>query len=383
VIVDEADVLESQLLSFITVTISKQRMKKYGIEPPKKKTVMDSWVKWIREEAYPKLLARVADIKAIPGYSMRKDLEKERMGLNQLLKRLKDLGGYDYQAKAWKPVDEHGLEGWVYMDYEHGDATFKPITVADYAQELLWEHSRKWLLMSATIISAQQMADDLGLEDDEWGVVTVDSDFPVESRPIYVHPVANMTWKERETAWPAMAKAVEKIARYHRGERVLVHTVSYALAGYLKGQMNGEERARVITYSNSREREPALRRWLDRSTDGIMFAPSFDRGVDLKDDLCRVIIVAKMPYPNLKDKQVSGRLYTTGRSGQNWYTMLTIRSTVQMTGRAMRSKEDSCETYILDKQFAKNIMNKNRRMIPTWWSEALVKSGAPKDRGLR
>jgi len=380
IIIDEADVLEQQLLGFITVSISKRNMVRYGIKPPEKKTVMSSWVEWIRNEAHPKLVARIEEIKDTPGYSRDKKLEDERGKLQQLVSRLKTLGGWDYDLRTWLD-EEHGLEGWVYMDYEKGDATFKPITVADYAQDILWRHAKKWLLMSATIISAQQMAEDLGLEDHEWGVVTMGSDFPIESRPIYVQPIANMTWKEKDVAWPAMAEAVGKVVKYHQGERVLVHTVSYALARYLKDNMVGSERHRVHTYTNSREREPALRRWLDRSTDGVMLAPSFDRGVDLKGDLCRVVVVTKVPYPNLKDKQVNGRLYSKG--GQGWYSMLTIRSVVQMTGRAMRSSDDSCETYVLDRQFVKNIMNKNRKMIPKWWSEALVKSGAPKDRKLR
>jgi len=232
--------------------------------------------------------------------------------------------------------------------------------------------------MSATIISAQQMAEDLGLEDDEWGVVTIGSSFPIEQRPIFVQPVANMTWKEQDTEWPKMASMVENIADYHGGERILVHTVSYKLAEYIERRLDGNQH-RVFTYQNSKQREQALSDWLE-SENGIMLAPSFERGVDLKDDLCRVIVVAKVPFPSLGDKQVNGRLYTKG--GQGWYSMLTVRSIVQMTGRGMRSKDDWCETYILDRQFVKNIMNKNRNLLPKWWSDALVRSGIPKDRGL-
>lgn len=377
IIIDEADVLEQQLLSFITLSLSKGRMKQYGITPPAKKTVMDSWVEWVRKEAYPKILHRTHMIDSIHNWRKNPKLNKEMMGLNTMLYRLKDLGGWDSATSDWLE-DEHGMEGWVYMDYEKGDVTFKPIKVGDYAQELLWKHAKQWLLMSATIISAGQMAEDLGLEDDEWGVVTIGSDFPVEARPIYVQPVANMTWKEKEDEWPKMAEVVDSIADFHHDERILVHTVSYKLTEFIKGAL-GENRSRVFTYANSKTREKALEDWLN-SDNGIMLAPSFERGVDLKYDRCRVIVVAKVPFPSLGDKQVNGRLYSRG--GQGWYSMLTVRSIVQMTGRGMRSKDDRCETYILDQQFVKNVMNKNRRLLPGWWSEALVKSGIPKDRGI-
>lgn len=378
IIIDEADMLEQQLLSFVSLDISKQKMRALNMDPPKKKTVMVSWVEWVREEALPKVIERMTTIESIPGWIQDSQLKKENQQLAQMVAKLKSLGGWDAEANGWSQ-EEHGMDGWVYMDYDKGNVVFKPITVAEYAQKTLWKHSKRWLLMSATFVSVQQTAQDLGLEDDEWGVVTIGSDFPVENRPIYIQPVANMTWKEKDKSWPIMAKAIDKVADWHTGERILVHTVSYQLADFIKSRMRRNSK-RVFTYRNARGRNNALKMWL-ASDDGIMLAPSFDRGVDLKDDRCRVIVVAKIPYPNLKDKQVNGRLYSKG--GQSWYSMLTIRSVVQMTGRAMRSKDDTCEVYILDRQFVKNIMMKNKKMLPAWWSEALVKSGAPRERGIR
>jgi Rad3-related DNA helicase len=43
-----------------------------------------------------------------------------------------------------------------------------------------------------------------------------------------------------------------------------------------------------------------------------------------------------------------------------------------MTGRGMRSEDDYCESWILDKQFTDNIYKKNRQLLPSWWREALV-----------
>src|SRR5213079_3408812 len=114
----------------------------------------------------------------------------------------------------------HG--GWVFTGYETGDVTFKPITVRKYGPEMLWQHAEKKLLMSASIISAQQMAEDLGLSE-QWGVVQVPMSFPPENRPVHVVKVANMTNKEKDVAWPKMAYAIEQVLAMHPDDRVLVH----------------------------------------------------------------------------------------------------------------------------------------------------------------
>jgi Rad3-related DNA helicase len=129
----------------------------------------------------------------------------------------------------------------------------------------------------------------------------------------------------------------------------------------------------VFSYGRARDREQALDDFLSHPR-GIMVAPSFERGVDLQGDDCRVVIIVKIPYPTLADKQISARLRLPG--GNGWYSMNTVRTLVQMTGRAMRSEEDHCEIYLLDRQFMQNVWRKSRQLLPAWWREALVMGGS-------
>jgi Rad3-related DNA helicase len=103
-----------------------------------------------------------------------------------------------------------------------------------------------------------------------------------------------------------------------------------------------------------------------------MISPSMERGVDLPGGLCRVVIVAKMPYPSLGSPQVNKRIHT-GSDGSLWYSRRTIRSLVQMTGRATRFLGDYSVNYILDQQFG-NLFEKRGEIFPLWWKDALVKS---------
>jgi ATP-dependent DNA helicase DinG len=98
-------------------------------------------------------------------------------------------------------------------------------------------------------------------------------------------------------------------------------------------------------------------------------SPSMERGVSLDGDLARFIIILKCPYLYLGDKIVATRVYS-GATGQSWYTASMLLTVLQMSGRGMRSEDDSCTTYILDSNFSKTL-NRNARMLPHWWRDAI------------
>ena len=182
-----------------------------------------------------------------------------------------------------------------------------------------------------------------------------------------VDPVAAVTMKNKERAYPKLIKRMDEIADENPGVRILVHTVSYELTKHLHNNMVSK---RIMAYWNSGEREEVLERFLG-IRDAILLAPSFDRGIDLPEEDCQVIVIAKLPYPYLGDKQINARLYSPG--GQSWYSVKTIRAIVQMTGRGMRSRDDWCDSYILDSSF-RRLYRDNKTLFPKWWREALVPS---------
>lgn len=363
VIIDEADTLEGELMRFVEFSLSHRQLKKYDLSPPEKKTVADVWIEWVRETAWPKIL-RELDRFIGDSADWSPEEKKEHARLTSWRWKLRIIGGWDYESNGWDP--DYTMDNWVYTDYDRGGVTFKPVRVGEFARPYLWDHGQKFLLMSATIISAEQMAQDLDLEEDEWASVTIGSTFDPERRPIYVEPIAEMTYRTRETAWPKMVARITEIIEAHPDDKILIHSVSYKFTEFIIE--NVADRSRIISYRSAREREAALKKFR-KSKNGVVVAASFDRGVDLPQDECRVVIIPKIPYPNLSDRQISRRLHSRG--GQGWYSMQTVRTLVQMCGRAMRSEDDWCEIYLLDRMFNK-IQKKNRRMLPKWWRDALV-----------
>jgi ATP-dependent DNA helicase DinG len=203
-----------------------------------------------------------------------------------------------------------------------------------------------------------------------WSGVSVPSTFDPARRPIYVHPIAEMTRKNEDHARPLIADAIQRVATRHPNDKILVHTVSYSLNRFIEDQLRqGDHLFRLVTYNAAVEKQRAIDRYLAQPK-SIFLAPSLDRGIDLPGDDCRVIVVCKVPFPSLGDKQVSARMHSKG--GQSWYAVRTIRSLVQMTGRGMRSADDFCESYILDKMFIESIWRRHKNLLPAWWAQALV-----------
>lgn len=204
----------------------------------------------------------------------------------------------------------------------------------------------------------------------QWSGISVPSTFPLSRRPIYIHPIATMTRKTEDEARPLIAQAIQKVVAKHPDDKILIHTVSYNLNRFIEDVLRQSDQLfRVVTYNAAVEKQRAIDRYLAQSG-AVFLAPSLDRGIDLPGDDCRVIVVCKIPFPSLGDKQISARMHTKG--GQSWYAVRTIRSLVQMTGRGMRSADDYCESYILDKMFIESIWRRHRNLIPQWWADALV-----------
>lgn len=349
VVLDEGDLAEASLMQFVEVNISKRMVSRYNIPAPPTKTKTAQWVAWAEQ-----VRQQLRTVRKNTGSRDPAELE-EQAQLARLIARL-DFFLDTQEGAAWVLCSDNLDKGpWV----------FRPVYVSPFAPDMLWAHGKRFLVMSASIINPYQFARDLGLREGQWAFLRLSSPFPVERRPIYVRPAANMTKSGEAREWPRLLVGLDKLLS-ELDERTLVHTVSYGLAKYLAE--NSRHRDRMVMYNDASQHGEALQRYLDRK-DAVLIAPSMSRGVDLPDDACRNIVVAKVPYPYLGDKQVSARLYS-GRDGSQWYAVQTARELVQATGRGMRHAGDFCRTFILDKQFI-NFVGRHPRLLPEWWLAAV------------
>jgi Rad3-related DNA helicase len=355
-IADEVDSLEDEVLGFVELVVTKRQIERLGLEPPRYKTKFEAWLEWF-EQAKGVVLRELLALE---------DTVSDEWGTEdfRLLRRRKELESF-YRKLNFAADEVDG--SWVWYP-EESKWTFKPVWISRYAPSVVWKHADRVLGMSATILSPGQLAKNLGLGRDgrEFDYLSLPSLFPVENRPVYYRPVASLSHKTMEQELPRLAAGVDRILRDHPSEKVLIHTTSYRVRDYLV--QNLPYRDRFLTHSDA-DRARKLEEFKASGEPLVLVSPSMDRGVDLPEEDCRVVIIAKCPFPSLADPQVSRRLYGS-KDGKRWYAHKTASTIIQMTGRAVRSPEDHAVSYILDAQFER-FLGENRDLFPRWWLEAL------------
>ena len=154
IIIDEVDTIESILMSFVEVNISERRIQEFNLPKPEKKTVSSTWLPWA-EEALDIAKKQVLNSRQLSLFDT-PDLKNIRKG-----KRLDGL--VSDLRRLVNPDSGLATDNWVYDGYNNNNIIFKPITIAPYAEEFLWRHGKRFLCMSATIISTTELVESLGL----------------------------------------------------------------------------------------------------------------------------------------------------------------------------------------------------------------------------
>jgi Rad3-related DNA helicase len=423
VVFDEGDHLENALMSAVTLEVTRQRMRELEIGPPPHKDPSDKegeWGAWLQDTVLPaaeRRLGLLSELHAIlrdaveaaesrrlsardqvPVSARARQLWPlvaqtplpERVALMVLRKftarvagRARGLGQWVAQARFMVDDLHVNPRSWVRTDDPDREETltFKPVRVDRFGEDRLWRHATRYLVMSATLLSKRRMCHDLGVREEDAAWVDLPSTFPPERRPVYYLPVASMDRSVQAESLPAVLAALNRIVDERPGRRILVHAVSYRLTDQLCAGLR--DQGRLVTFGGGKARDygpgdfgpggrdAALRYYAQRE-DAVLIAPALERGIDLPDDLCRCVVVVKIPKPSLGDKQVARRLYAYGREGKEWYAAQTVRNLCQATGRGFRHQDDWCETYILDESFDR-LWREHSDLFPRWWTESLVR----------
>ena len=177
--------------------------------------------------------------------------------------------------------------------------------------------------------------------------IVIPSNFNFEKSPIKFLNKYSMGYKFRDENVIYLAHYINEITqKLHTNNRGMIQTGSYALMKQFMEIVGAETKKRLIMYSNSKEKAEAIEKYKN-SKNGILIGPSLTQGIDLPHDLCRFIIIAKVPYMNIKDEFVKDKSKLFPR----WYNSQASIEIIQGIGRGVRAQGDFCETYILDSCF--------------------------------
>lgn len=373
-IVDEAHNVESQIMSFVEISLSDRDFRDDGIRFPSHETpeeykryfdgigLSDRIKKKITQAKHSN------DTDAVEKWNnVQKRLdafvkEMEPACAGTCLRRDRDRQAADRRTKfvaAWK---DHRTR---YQTYR--TVSLKPLYVKDYAPELLFAYGTKVLLMSATILDHRVFCENLGIDLDEVEFVRAPSTFPFENRPIRLRYAGSMSFRNRQETLPLLVRKIEKALDLHAEDRGIIHTHAFSIAHYIRDNIAEPYRKRLLFQEDFANKEALLAMHAKRNG-GVIVAPAMHEGIDLKDDLSRFQIICKVPYPNANaDKQLKLRMQ------ENWhyYLWLTALKLVQGYGRSIRSETDYAQTYILDSDFDK-FLKMARKMLPAWFLAAIL-----------
>jgi ATP-dependent DNA helicase DinG len=341
VIVDEADRLEDELCSFIGISLSQRDAKFYGIGRPKFVTKIESWEDW----------ACNAVIKLGDNYPECSGGSLDREYIRAL--NLKD-------KLLFLTANLRNADNWIFND-RNSFWEFKPVWLDEkMAQEYMWGHGEKFVLMSATLPSKPVLCWILKINPNDMDYIEVEHPYKVENRFVYYQPVLEMKYKNKDM-WYKVVDRIMDLCEDNREYKGIVHTCSYELRDIIMERGNG----RFVSH-DSDDKIEALRKFKESSEPLVYVSPSSERGISLDDDLGRFCIWAKVPWKNLGDKRVSKRVYS-GKFGSQWYSSDAAMSIVQGAGRIVRNEDDWGKTYILDGNFGRLMP-----YVPGWFRDSII-----------
>lgn len=261
---------------------------------------------------------------------------------------------------------ECGAREFVVQSCSNGNIEFKPVYPAHVSEYGGFRKGDYFLHMSATICGLGAYASLLGIKEGEYVTIEMPHPIPVESRPINYIPIAKMSGRNvDENVLTSMVKAIDELITERPNDNGLVHTSSYALAEKLMTRSKFKQKMFI-----GRDRQQTMEllkmnaNIKDRSV--VVLSPSMVEGFDLKYDLCRWQVIAKVPFGFLGDPLI--RYLCDKNPGA--YNRQTVLEVVQASGRVVRGVDDFGETFILDSSFSQ-LMGRGHKYFPKWYLDAL------------
>lgn len=350
-IIDEAHNTESQLMDFISLSLSDRKLGKWEIKFP----LLDTAEQYANYFDSIELHERIADIIRTAQFANDSREEEEWKKILLAYKHFQ----IGMQTGDWVPKWED--KG------NYRKITLKPIYVDKQAGDYLFNYGGKVLLMSATILQPKVMYDSLGIDPKDAFAYRMKNRFDVENRPIYFQPSGSMSWKNKDDTIPVMLKDIEEISQNHADHKGIIHTHNFSIAKYVMENSSKKLRKRLYFQMDYETKDDMLEAH-QQSENGIIIAPAMHEGLDLKGDLSRFQIICKIPYPSfVENEQLKIRM----QMNQEYYNWLTALKLVQSYGRSIRSQDDWASTYILDKDF-NTFKTRCRKLLPSWFQEALI-----------
>lgn len=359
---DEAHKIEDQIMQFIGFDIFSGQLEECNLRDTKYDVSdLDSVIQLIDDIAYA-YAKKIKDIKEGAVYQKEPDFEL----ITKLERR------YDRAAQAKIDIlnDKDNFivnDSSKDLDGNFRSVSVKPIDVAKFANSFF--STEYQLFMSATI-DKFSFCENMGLNEMDVAFIdTPKSPFPIEHRRIDLLNIKRLSYGSSEEDELEVIKTINTILDRHSDERGLILTSSVPRCQKIIRYLSPKNTRRIrICHSYNQDGKTQDEIISEHANDatGVLLSSSLWEGVDLKDDLSRFQIIAKVPYPNYKEKRTKAKM----DKFPHWYTAQTLTKLLQGFGRSIRSENDWAKTYVLDTA-VNNVFFRAQRMIPRAYYDVL------------
>jgi len=359
---DEAHKIEDQIIQFVGFDIFSGQVDECNLNTKKYDfTDLDSVIQLTDDMAYS-YANKIKDIKESPAFQKEPDYE--------LIAGLERRYNRTAQAKIDILTDkENFVVNDPVKDFNGNFKTIsvKPIDVSKFAESFF--ETEYQLFMSATI-DKSSFCENMGLKKEDVAFVdTAKSPFPIEHRKIDLLNIRRLSYGSTEEDEIEVIKTIDRILDEHSTERGLILTSSIPRCQKIIRYLSPKNTKRIrICHSRNKDGKTQDEIITEHASDptGVLLSSSLWEGVDLKDDLSRFQIIAKVPYPNYTEKRTKAKM----NKFPLWYTSQTLTKLLQGFGRSIRSEDDWARTYVLDTA-ANNVFFKAQQMIPNAYYDVL------------
>ncbi|HYF98991.1 MAG TPA: helicase C-terminal domain-containing protein [Candidatus Saccharimonadales bacterium] len=390
-ILDEAHTLESEISSFKNIIFSKEALGRFFPKismPDNKQTDVETWINFCTtlRDQFTRYVEKAANILGAGGSGRKSSSSNSNSSANINGKNNGDqdifvseknlIDALNYEKNLSSFLDDLKLhkDNWLVTNITKNEIDntisrikLEPLIVSNYFQDI-FDKGETSLLMSATILSKENLCKAVGLKSDDVKFIRIEnSDFPIKNRPIYLMNVAWLNAKTMNESLPNIVKVLDNLLSVHKNDKGIIHTTSYSQVQFIKNNLSKANLARLIETNPKFDRNEMILKHSESTKPTVLISPSMFLGVDLKDDLSRFQVIVKVPYPDLTDKKVS----VLKQRNPKWYEWNTILRLIQAYGRSVRNSEDYANTYILDSSVSFLLKN-GKDMVPKWFSEAII-----------
>jgi len=362
-ICDEAHSLDDECMSFVEFSFSSFYLSKLGITSKiPVYSELEEYISWLKM-ILDKVKERKEDVK-----QKLKNGKLNSLELSEVQKEFEDLTAQEEKVNAF--LESYTKVEWIFdiisnEKIRSKTIIFKPLTVGYFAKKLLFRHAKKMLFMSATILDKDSFCRNLDIDLSRTKFIQVPSSFSTDIRPIILTRSGGLGKNNIDKSLPKVVEDLGKILNYHDIEKGLIHCHTYKIANFIKENISEEYKERIILH-DSESRTETLKKFMLSTEPKVLVTPSMTEGVDFKDDLARFVVIVKLPFMFLGDKQIKRRM----EIDPEWYVWKTVLTLVQAAGRGVRHENDFCTIYIMDSQFG-YFLSQNKKFFPKYFVDAI------------